>query len=69
MACALIYEASRIEPTRDLESLRRAVHHAQLATTIDPALADGWSTLGFALYLSGQIDAAPAAGRKAATRA
>ena len=64
MACALIYEASRVEPTRDLESLTRAVHHAREATTIDPALADGWSTLGFASYLDGDPEA-PAIGRKA----
>ncbi len=64
MACALIYEASRVEAARDLESLRRAVHHARVATTTDPAMADGWSTLGFAGYLSGDAEAA-AIGRKA----
>ena len=64
MACALIYEASRVEPTRDLESLSRAMHYARLATTIDPALGDGWSTLGFAAYLDGDTEA-PAIGRKA----
>jgi DNA-binding winged helix-turn-helix (wHTH) protein len=58
MACALIYEASRVDPTRDLESLRCAVHYARLATTIDPVLADGWSTLGFAVYLDGDSEAA-----------
>ena len=64
MACALIYEASRVDPARDSESLTRAVHHARVATTIDPALADGWSTLGFAAYLDGDPEA-PAIGRKA----
>ena len=57
MACALIYEASRVEPTRDVETLTRALYHGRQATTIDPALADGWSARGFAMFLAGEPDA------------
>jgi DNA-binding winged helix-turn-helix (wHTH) protein/Flp pilus assembly protein TadD len=65
MACALLFEASRCDPTRDFALVTRAVHHARLATRLDPALADGWSSLAFALYHEGDTDAAAAAGRKA----
>ena len=65
MACALIYEASRVGPSRDYEALELSIHHARLATTLDPVLADGWSTLGFALYLSGDFETAAGAARKA----
>lgn len=57
MACALIFEASRVELSRDFESLRRALYHARQATMIDPVLADGWSALGFAMFLAGDPDA------------
>ncbi len=65
MTCALMFEASRVDAACDLEALQRAVHHTRRATTIDAARADGWSSLGFALYLEGDTDAAGAAGRKA----
>ena len=65
MGCALLFDASHFDTRRDFNLLTRAVHHSHLATTLDAALADGWSALGFALYLQGDSDAGAAAGRKA----
>jgi len=65
MACALIFEASRADARSDLESLRRAVHHARHATMLSPLSGDAWSTLAFALGLQGDTEVAAVAASKA----
>ncbi len=64
-ACALAFEGSRVDPAPNHQALTSAVEHARLATTIAPASADAWSTLGFVLNLSGDTEAATVACNRA----
>ena len=64
-ACALVFEASRVDEKCDMDALSQAVDHARVATMLDPASADGWSTLGFVLSLTGDAEAATVAALKA----
>jgi len=64
-ACALAFEASRVDAACDLDALTRAAEHGRRATELDPLLAAGWSNLGLALYLSGQTGQATIAALKA----
>jgi DNA-binding winged helix-turn-helix (wHTH) protein len=57
-ACALLFEASWVDAQCDLNALKCAVKHAQIAVRLDEAFAEARSTLGFALYLNGDPDAA-----------
>jgi DNA-binding winged helix-turn-helix (wHTH) protein/Flp pilus assembly protein TadD len=63
--CALIFEASRADAGSDLDSLRRAIHHARFATELSSSSADAWSTLAFALGLQGDAAAAALAASRA----
>jgi tetratricopeptide (TPR) repeat protein len=64
-ACALTFEATRVDAVCDLESLRHAIRHARRGTTLAPASGEAWSTLAFALYLHGDPAEAVAAACKA----
>jgi tetratricopeptide (TPR) repeat protein len=62
---ALSFEATRFAAACDPGTIALAVDHSRQAVALDPASADAWSTLGFALYLDGDVDAAAVAAHKA----
>jgi DNA-binding winged helix-turn-helix (wHTH) protein/tetratricopeptide (TPR) repeat protein len=64
-ACALTFEATRLDATCDRDALRQAIRHARHATTLAPSSGDAWSTLAFALCLEGQTEESAAAAHKA----
>jgi DNA-binding winged helix-turn-helix (wHTH) protein/Tfp pilus assembly protein PilF len=66
-ACALGFEATRVDPAPDVDALRQAVHHAREACRLDPSSGEAWSTLAFVLHRSGSTAEAIAAARKAVT--
>jgi DNA-binding winged helix-turn-helix (wHTH) protein/Tfp pilus assembly protein PilF len=66
-ACLMRFETTRADPEPDGAALTRAVHHARDACRLDPASAEAWATLGFALAQAGRrLDAIAAASRAAA---
>jgi DNA-binding winged helix-turn-helix (wHTH) protein len=65
-ACFLQYEITRARNAPDRAPLVRAVEHARRACAIDPALGEGWATLGYILTASGEVEEARAAARRAA---
>lgn len=64
-ACALLFEASRVDAVWDIDSLLPGVEHARRAIALAPESGDAWSSLALALYLHGAIDESAAAARKA----
>jgi DNA-binding winged helix-turn-helix (wHTH) protein len=66
-ACALGFEATRVDATPDCEALRDAVHHAREGCRLDPSSGEAWSTLAFVLHRGGRAAEAIAAARKAVT--
>ena len=61
----LQYELTRSENVPDRAMLERAIEHARRACALDPALGEGWATLGFLLTTVGDVDHARAAARRA----
>ena len=68
-ACALTFEATRLDAVCDFRALADAIHHARRAITIDSKLADAWTALGFAMCLSGDDKAGTAAAARAVSLA
>jgi tetratricopeptide (TPR) repeat protein len=66
-ACALLFDASRIDASWDIDALGVALDHAGRATTLAPASGDAWSTLAFCVALQGATEESNAAARKATT--
>ncbi len=66
-ACALAFEATRIDAEPDLASLRLADHHAREACRLDPSSGEAWSALAFVLHRNGDGREGIAAARKAIT--
>lgn len=64
-ACAFEFEATRADPTPDVESLTTAVAHARVACRLEPDAAEPWATLGFVLHLTREPQQAIAATRRA----
>ena len=64
-AYLLQYESTRsgVAPNRDL--LLKAIDEAQKATSLDPAMGEGWAVLAHLLTAAGQLDKAQAAARHA----
>jgi DNA-binding winged helix-turn-helix (wHTH) protein len=65
-ACFLEFERRRADNAPDRQPLQRAIEHARRACTLDPALGEGWATLGFLLTAAGEVEEARAAARRAA---
>ncbi|MEZ5417440.1 MAG: winged helix-turn-helix domain-containing protein [Vicinamibacterales bacterium] len=53
-ACVMQFEASRTDPTPDVEALKLAESHARQACRLDPDLAEAWATLGVVLERIGR---------------
>jgi len=64
-ACALIFEATRVDAVWDVETLAEAVHHARHASLLAPSSGEAWSTLAFALYLRGDTEESAVAAHRA----
>lgn len=64
-ASALCFEATRFDEACDRNALPCALAHARGATQLAPASGEAWSTLAFALYLSGEAEEAAVAACKA----
>ena len=64
-ACALAFESTRVDIAPDMAALALAVRHARQGCERAPSSADAWSTLAFALCLSGETRDAGAAAAKA----
>jgi DNA-binding winged helix-turn-helix (wHTH) protein len=61
----LQYERTRFGSAPDRDLLLRAMHAARQATTIDPALGEGWAVLGYLLCAAGKGEEGQAAARRA----
>jgi DNA-binding winged helix-turn-helix (wHTH) protein len=60
------FERTRLGSVPDRALLTRAIAAAERACAIDPALGEGWATLGYLLSASGAGDEGQAAARRAA---
>jgi DNA-binding winged helix-turn-helix (wHTH) protein len=61
----LQYERTRFGSVPDRDLLLRAMQAARQATTIDPALGEGWAVLGYLLCAAGKAEEGQAAARRA----
>ncbi|MGE0816579.1 MAG: winged helix-turn-helix domain-containing protein [Vicinamibacterales bacterium] len=59
------FEATRVDDEPDAAALTEAIAAATRATTLDPAMGEGWAALGHALAAGGRLDEARAALRQA----
>jgi DNA-binding winged helix-turn-helix (wHTH) protein len=64
-ACALAFEATRVDTACDLEALQQAIRHARHGTQLSPSSGEAWSTLAFVLSLHGDAKDSAAAALKA----
>ena len=64
-ACALTFEATRIDAMCDVEAVAQAVRYARRATVLAPSSGEAWSSLALALYLNGETAESGAAAHKA----
>jgi DNA-binding winged helix-turn-helix (wHTH) protein len=64
-ACALTFEATRVDAVCDLDALHTAIRHARQGTLRSPSSGEAWSTLAFALYLHGETEESAVAACKA----
>jgi len=61
----LQYERTRFGSAPDRDRLARAMQAAREATTLDPALGEGWAVLGYLLCAAGRSEEGQAAARRA----
>ncbi|HEX4913333.1 MAG TPA: winged helix-turn-helix domain-containing protein, partial [Vicinamibacterales bacterium] len=64
-AYLLQYEKTRSGSTPDRTLLERAMSAAQQASSLDPALGEGWAVLGYVLCAAGKVSEGQAAARRA----